>query len=213
MHVLPAEGMDGLPELPEEGPPTATVDSNGLMKKDPSEEGESLHNASSGNATNGNGLLATGGGANGVANGTDQTIKANKGMILRKVSCWVYWALGLVPSERSLCVGAFYVLVPFCDVRLFASVLCLHRLLLCTVPFLWCPNRVSITSVLTPPLSQSPIRLDPTQSDCDPTIRSNTMTRSHSTTKPTSIFIHATPVCRIHPVPTTARIRPSFEGP
>lgn len=134
MHVLPAEGMDGLPELPEEGPPTATVDSNGLMKKDPSEEGESLHNASSGNATNGNGLLATGGGANGVANGTDQTIKANKGMILRKVSCWVYWALGLVPSERSMC---WY---------LFATFAYLRRCFVCTVcfsvPFPFCGVRI-----------------------------------------------------------------------
>ncbi|KIJ15142.1 hypothetical protein PAXINDRAFT_99669 [Paxillus involutus ATCC 200175] len=101
MHVLPAEGMDGLPELPEEGPPTATVDSNGLMKKDPSEEGESLHNASSGNATNGNGLLATGGGANGVANGTDQTIKANKGMILRKSVEYIRYLQQLVSVQAS----------------------------------------------------------------------------------------------------------------
>ncbi|KIK97441.1 hypothetical protein PAXRUDRAFT_24644 [Paxillus rubicundulus Ve08.2h10] len=101
MHVLPAEGMDGLPELPEEGPATATVESNSLMKKDPSEDGESLHNAGSSNATNGNGLLATGGGVNGTANGADQTIKANKGMILRKSVEYIRYLQQLVSVQAS----------------------------------------------------------------------------------------------------------------
>lgn len=72
MHVLP-EGMDSLPDLPEEEPGNASV-----VKKDPSEEGESLGVNNGGIPTNG---------ASGTSiNGEQQTIKANKGMILRKVS-------------------------------------------------------------------------------------------------------------------------------
>ncbi|KAF9235621.1 hypothetical protein BU15DRAFT_77852 [Melanogaster broomeanus] len=66
MHVLSAEGMDGLPELPEE------ETGGDLVKKDPSEEREGLHAATNG------------GGVNGLSE--QGTIKANKGMILRKVS-------------------------------------------------------------------------------------------------------------------------------
>lgn len=59
MHVLPAD--EGLPDLPEEG---------SMMKKDPSEEGEGLAPTS----------------PTSVSTAHEQTtIKANKGMILRKV--------------------------------------------------------------------------------------------------------------------------------
>lgn len=68
MHVLPAE--DGLPDLPEEG---------SMVKKDPSEEGEGLAPTSPTSPSAPNGTTA-----NGNAN-EQTTIKANKGMILRKV--------------------------------------------------------------------------------------------------------------------------------
>ena len=66
MHVLPVE--EGLPDLPEEG---------STVKKDPSEEGEVLTPMSP------TGASASGAGI-GSAN-EQSTIKANKGMILRKV--------------------------------------------------------------------------------------------------------------------------------
>ena len=77
MHVLPAE--EGLPDLPEEG---------STVKKDPSEEGEALAPTSPASASTPNGnancASANGTSANGIAN-EQSTIKANKGMILRKV--------------------------------------------------------------------------------------------------------------------------------
>lgn len=73
MHVLPAE--EGLPDLPEEG---------SMVKKDPSEEGEGLAPMSptSASTPNGNTNGAT---SNGLSANEQSTIKANKGMILRKV--------------------------------------------------------------------------------------------------------------------------------
>ena len=65
MHVFPTE--EGLPDLPEEG---------SMVKKDPSEEGERLSPASP----------SVPNGTSAHANANEQTtIKANKGMILRKV--------------------------------------------------------------------------------------------------------------------------------
>lgn len=72
MHILPAE--EGLPDLPEEG---------STVKKDPSEEGEGLAPASPTSATTANGNVNVNG-SNGNC-GEQTTIKANKGMILRKV--------------------------------------------------------------------------------------------------------------------------------
>ena len=62
MHVLPAE--EGLPDLPEEG---------SMVKKDPSDEGEGLAPISPTSASGPN------------CSAEQTTIKANKGMILRKV--------------------------------------------------------------------------------------------------------------------------------
>lgn len=65
MHILPAE--DGLPDLPEEG---------SMVKKDPSEETEGLAPTSPTSASVPNG---------GLTASEQTTIKANKGVILRKV--------------------------------------------------------------------------------------------------------------------------------
>lgn len=68
MHVFPTE--EGLPDLPEEG---------SMVKKDPSEEGGGLAPTSPASPSVPNGTSAHG-------NANEQTmIKANKGMILRKV--------------------------------------------------------------------------------------------------------------------------------
>jgi hypothetical protein len=86
MHVLPAE--EGLPDLPEEG---------SMMKKDPSEEGEPLAPASPTSTTtpNGNANCAT-------VNANEQsTIKANKGMILRKSVEYIRYLQQLVSLQAS----------------------------------------------------------------------------------------------------------------
>ncbi|KAF9226212.1 HLH-domain-containing protein [Gyrodon lividus] len=100
MHVLPADAMDGLPDLPEEG--TGTSDSgngngNGLVKKDPSEEGEALHTP---NSTS-HGSVATNANANGGNGPGEQTIKANKGMILRKSVEYIRYLQQLVSVQAS----------------------------------------------------------------------------------------------------------------
>lgn len=71
MHVLPVE--EGLPDLPEEG---------SMVKKDPSEEGEALAPTSPTSASTPNGNAN---GVTGITANEQMTIKANKGMILRKV--------------------------------------------------------------------------------------------------------------------------------
>lgn len=96
MHVLPVDGMDGLPDLPEEALPGNGGGSSlsGAFKKDPTEDAETLgvgHGGMNGvNNTLGspgaaaNGTIPTNGTTPGAA-GEPTMIKANKGMILRKV--------------------------------------------------------------------------------------------------------------------------------
>ncbi|KAH0834697.1 hypothetical protein J3R83DRAFT_10224 [Lanmaoa asiatica] len=83
MHVLPAE--EGLPDLPEEG---------SMVKTDPSEEGEGLAPMSPASASTPNG--------NTNGNISEQsTIKANKGMILRKSVEYIRFLQQLVSVQAS----------------------------------------------------------------------------------------------------------------
>lgn len=111
MHVLPSDGIDGLPDLPEE------CTDVGTLKKDPAEDGEEGqlqgHNTSTATANgNGNGthMSSLSSFANGTipTNGTTSTvsgeqtaIKANKGMILRKSVEYIRYLQQLVSVQAS----------------------------------------------------------------------------------------------------------------
>lgn len=111
MHVLPSDGIDTLPDLPEESA------GMGTLKKDPAEDGEDGHGGLQGHV-NGNGNTPTANGSHSLppssANGTiptngtastasgDQiTIKANKGMILRKSVEYIRYLQQLVFVQAS----------------------------------------------------------------------------------------------------------------
>lgn len=103
MHVLPSDGMDSLPDLPEE---SAGV---GTLKKDPSEDGEDGHGlppTANGNVhgphplSSANGTIPTNG-TTSTASGEHITIKANKGMILRKSVEYIRYLQQLVVVQAS----------------------------------------------------------------------------------------------------------------
>ncbi|KAI6037604.1 hypothetical protein EDC04DRAFT_2702299 [Pisolithus marmoratus] len=116
MHVLPSDGIDSLPDLPEESP------GMGTLKKDPAEDGEEAGHGGLQGHVNGNGNTPTVNGnghgshslpscsANGTiptngttstANGEQITIKANKGMILRKSVEYIRYLQQLVFVQAS----------------------------------------------------------------------------------------------------------------
>ncbi|KAG6334509.1 hypothetical protein ID866_4580 [Astraeus odoratus] len=113
MHVLPADGVDGLPDLPEENV------NMGALKKDPAEDGEDGHvglqghpqgnghtssnsgvNAAHALSSSANGTIPTNG-TTSAANGEQTTIKANKGMILRKSVEYIRYLQQLVSVQAS----------------------------------------------------------------------------------------------------------------
>jgi len=89
MHVLQAE--DGLPDLPEEG---------SMMKKDPSEEADGLTPTSPAvvSALDGNAIVSP---INGTTVNEQSSIKANKGMILRKSVEYIRYLQQLVSVQAS----------------------------------------------------------------------------------------------------------------
>ncbi|KAL4078176.1 hypothetical protein V8B97DRAFT_2003423 [Scleroderma yunnanense] len=101
MHVLPSDGMDGLPDLPEE------CVGVGTLKKDPTEDviqgqgttgnGNGTHASSSLSA---NGTIPTNG-TTSTMSGEQTTIKANKGMILRKSVEYIRYLQQLVSIQAS----------------------------------------------------------------------------------------------------------------
>ncbi|KAI6121918.1 hypothetical protein F5141DRAFT_544769 [Pisolithus sp. B1] len=106
MHVLPSDGVDSLPDLPEE---SAAM---GTLKKDPADDGEDGHGGlpltANGNghgslalpSSSANGTIPTNG-TTSTANGEQITIKANKGMILRKSVEYIRYLQQLVCVQAS----------------------------------------------------------------------------------------------------------------
>lgn len=101
MHVLPSDGMDSLPDLPEEST------GMGTLKKDPAEDGEDGHPPTANGNVHGphplssaNGTIPTNG-TTSTANGEHITIKANKGMILRKSVEYIRYLQQLVVVQAS----------------------------------------------------------------------------------------------------------------
>ncbi|KAL4073693.1 HLH-domain-containing protein [Scleroderma citrinum] len=104
MHVLPSDGMDGLPDLPEE------CVGVGTLKKDPTEDGEEViqgqGTTGNGNGTHASSSLSANGtiptnGTTSTMSGEQTTIKANKGMILRKSVEYIRYLQQLVSIQAS----------------------------------------------------------------------------------------------------------------